>query len=300
MKDLTEYYERIPLLQDIPVSEIHAKRLGGLTNLVYCLTYGDQKNILRIPGVGTDEYIDRTTECHDAIVASKAGVSAEVLFFDKKDGLMLTQFITGDTLNAEKFKDLGSVARSAKALRQIHQHPERFKNRFDVFEKIDEYRNLIKKLNARVLDGYDQTKVETEKIRNVLKSKPVELVPCHCDPLAENFIDNGERVYLVDWEYSGNNDPMWDLGDLSVEADFSPEQDKVLMESYFEGPPPKDQEGRMVIYKMLCDLLWTLWGVVQHANKNPVDDFWTYSVKRFERCRALISQPQFQDHLKAI
>ncbi|MBT4285767.1 MAG: phosphotransferase family protein [Deltaproteobacteria bacterium] len=300
MIDLKEYYARIPMLKDIPVDKISAERLGGLTNVVYCLRYDNQKKILRIPGVGTDEFIDRKTEKHDAIVASDSGVSAKVLYFDDDDGLMFSEFLEGETLNEEKFRDLGSVERSAKALLKIHQHPAKFKTRFDVFEKIDEYLELVKKLDAKVPDGYDEVNLAAKKIRTVLESKPIKLVPCHCDPLAENFIDNGEQVSIVDWEYGGNNDPMWDLGDMSVEANFNSEQDKVLLESYFSGPPPKDQLGRMVIYKMLCDLLWTLWGVVQHANKNPVDDFWAYSVGRFERCQKLLADPSFDEHLAAI
>ena len=300
MKDIHEYYVRIPMLKDMPVEEITAERLGGLTNLVYCLTYKNQKKLLRIPGSGTDEFINRQNEKHDAMVAAESGVSAKVLFFDSSDGLMLSEFIEGDTLNEERFQNLGSVRRSGEALRQMHQHGQKFKNRFDVFEKIDEYLTLVKKLNADVPDGYEMVKSEAKKIRSVMEAKPVDLVPCHCDPLAENFIDNGEKVFIIDWEYAGNNDPMWDLGDLSVEANFGQEQDKVLLESYFAGPPPKDQVSRMVIYKVLCDLLWTLWGVVQHANKNPVDDFWRYSVGRFERCKSLISQPDFKDHLTTI
>ncbi len=300
MNELQEYYARVPILKDIPAAEITAKRLGGLTNLVYCITYRNQKKILRIPGSGTEEFINRQTEKHDAMAAADSGISAKILYFDDSDGLMFSEFIEGETLNETKFRDLGSVRRSARALLQIHQHPARFKNRFDVFEKIDEYLMLLKKLNAELPEGYQRINSEAEKIRNVLESNPVNLVPCHCDPLAENFIDNGEQVFIIDWEYAGNNDPMWDLGDLSIEAGFGQEQDKVLLESYFDGPPPQNQVGRMVMYKMLSDLLWTLWGVVQHANNNPVDDFWSYSVNRFERCKALIAQPDFQDHLASI
>jgi thiamine kinase-like enzyme len=126
------------------------------------------------------------------------------------------------------------------------------------------------------------------------------ILPCHCDPLAENFLDTGSRVYVIDWEYSGNNDPMWDLGDLSVEAAFGPEQDEALLEAYFDGRPPASARGRMILYKAMCDLLWTLWGIIQHVNKNPADDFWTYAVNRFERCKRLMGTPDFGCHLQAV
>jgi thiamine kinase-like enzyme len=118
--------------------------------------------------------------------------------------------------------------------------------------------------------------------------------------LCENFLDTGERMWIVDWEYSGMNDPMWDLGDLSVEAGFDSSQEEEMMAAYFDGAPPRDLWGRMVIYKAMCDLLWTLWGLIQHANENPVDDFWAYSVNRFERCKRLMAEPEFATHLKAI
>ncbi len=128
MNDLQKFYIRIPILKDIPVTELTAKRLGGLTNLVYCLTYSDKKWLLRVPGEGTSEFINRQNEEHDAKVAADTGVSAKILFFDGNDGLMLSEFIEGETLSEEKFQDLGSVRRSGKALRQIHQHPVKFKN----------------------------------------------------------------------------------------------------------------------------------------------------------------------------
>ena len=125
-------------------------------------------------------------------------------------------------------------------------------------------------------------------------------MPCHCDPLAENFLDTGERMWIVDWEYAGNNDPMWDLGDVSVEAGFGPHQDAALLEAYFGGRPPADQVGRMVMYKAMCDLLWTLWGAIQHANANPVDDFEAYANTRFARCQQLMGSAEFGRHLAAV
>ena len=102
------------------------------------------------------------------------------------------------------------------------------------------------------------------------------LVPCHCDPLCENFLDTGERMFLIDYEYAGNNDPMWDLGDFSVEGGFGP-AGRRLLRAYFGGAPRPSDAARMVAYKAMCDLVWTLWGVIQHVNENPVDDFWAYA-----------------------
>ncbi len=107
-------------------------------------------------------------------------------------------------------------------------------------------------------------------------------------------------MWIVDWEYSGMNDPMWDLGDLSVEAGFDAAQDAELIAGYFGAAPRPDELGRMVIYKAMCDLLWTLWGLIQHANNNPADDFAAYANRRFARCKALMASPGFAAHVAAV
>ncbi len=275
------------------------ERLGGLTNLVFRVTYGSADYLLRIAGEGTSDYIDRAVEAKNARVAADAGVSAGVLYFDESDGLMVAEYIGAPTMNAESFKDTGACGRAAVALRQLHHCGGEFRSVFDVFRKIDEYLALLAEMKAGLPEGYDDVKREAGTVRKALRARPPRLVPCHCDPLAENFLDDGQRMWIVDWEYSGMNDPMWDLGDLSVEAEFGPAQDAAMMEAYFGGEPPAGQLGRMVLYKAMCDLLWTLWGVIQHANGNPADDFWTYAAGRFERCRDLMASADFPRHLEA-
>ncbi len=107
-------------------------------------------------------------------------------------------------------------------------------------------------------------------------------------------------MWIVDWEYSGMNDPLWDLGDLAVEGQFNTAQEEEMIAAYFDGAPTPAERGRFVIYKAMCDLLWTLWGLIQHANKNPVDDFWAYSINRFERCKKLMATKDFGKHVAAV
>jgi thiamine kinase-like enzyme len=107
-------------------------------------------------------------------------------------------------------------------------------------------------------------------------------------------------MWIVDWEYSGMNDPMWDLGDLSVEGGFEAGQDAEMLCAYFGTDPSAFDCGRMVIYKAMCDLLWTLWGLIQLANNNPADDFRAYADGRFARCRTLMGDPDFPRHLAAV
>jgi thiamine kinase-like enzyme len=292
--------QRIPQLAGR--ENLGVNRLGGLTNLVFHVEDGAQNYLLRIPGEGTEEYIDRKVEIYNANVAADAGVSARVLFADPEDGLMLADYL-GDTVTMSP--DLfgsrsGSPARAAEVLLKLHTCGRQFHFRFELFAKIDEYLAMLKKLGAQLPDGYHDVVAAAGPIRDALDANPVDLAPCHCDPLCENFLDSGDHMWIVDWEYSGMNDPLWDLGDLSVEAGFSETQDLEMMTAYCTGDVSDAMYGRMVIYKAMCDLLWTLWGLIQNANDNPVEDFWAYAKNRFERCKRLMGTDEFKRHLLAI
>ncbi|TPM27141.1 phosphotransferase family protein [Mesorhizobium sp. B2-3-5] len=273
-------------------------RLGGLTNLVF--KAGDY--CLRIPGKGTEEYINRANEAVAAREAAKAGVSPEVLYFDADTGVMVTRFIAGaETMSPEKFRERpGSPARAGEAFRKLHDSGAVFAFRFELFAMIDDYLKVLSTKDVALPSGYHDVVREAESVRSALAVHPLPLVACHCDPLCENFLDTGDRMWIVDWEYSGMNDPLWDLGDLSVEGKFDAFRDEEMMRAYFGGEARPAERGRIVIYKAMCDLLWTLWGLIQLANNNPVDDFRAYADGRFARCKALMETPEFSRHLAAI
>lgn len=275
-----------------------AERLGGLTNRVYRL--GDA--ILRIPGEGTEEYIDRSNEAEAARAAAAAGVSPALLHADPATGLMVTRFVPGTvTMSPQAFRSRpGSPARAARALRRLHVSGQVFPARFELFAMIDDYLRVLSGKDVALPEGYHAVVAEAQAVRAALARTPAPLAPCHCDPLCENFLDTGETMWIVDWEYSGMNDPMWDLGDLSVEAGFDAAQDDEMLTAYHDGPAPAGARARMVIYKAMCDLLWTLWGLIQLANGNPADDFRAYADGRFARCRALMATPGFAGHVAVL
>jgi thiamine kinase-like enzyme len=277
------------------------ERIGGLTNRNYKISLGPERYVLRLAGAGTSEYIDRAAEAHNARVAAAAGVNAEVLHVEITDGTMLARYIDDSlTMSEAAFKDLARVERAARAFRRMHRFAQPFTGRFDVFAQIDEYLALLRRNSAKIPDGYEALQKEADAARRVLSERPAPLAPCHNDPLAENFLDARDRMYLVDWEYAGMNDPMWDLGDLSVEAAFGPDQDEALLRAYFDGVPPEDRRGRMVLAKGLCDLVWTLWGLLQVMNDNPAEDFWAYSINRFQRCKRLLASEDFAAAIAAV
>ena len=276
-------------------------RLGGLTNRVFRVG-GPQTLCLRLPGKGTEEYINRANEAQAAREAARAGVSPEVLFADSASGVLVTAFLDGvETMSPDLFRARrGAPHRAGEAFRRLHGSGARFDFRFELFAMIDDYLRLLSTRTVELPDGYHDVLGEAEAVRAALAAHPLPLVACHCDPLCENLLDTGQRMWIVDWEYSGMNDPMWDLGDLSVEGGFDAGQDEELLLGYFGTEPRPDERGRMVIYKAMCDLLWTLWGLIQHANGNPADDFWAYASNRFGRCRALMATPGFAGHVAAV
>jgi thiamine kinase-like enzyme len=297
--------EAVEALRRIPGYETAAapsvERLGGLTNRVYRLQAGDEETVLRLPGEGTEDYIDRKVEAHNSYAAWRAGVSPEVLYCDPASGVMLMRHVAGTSMTPELFRATpGAPARAAQAFRKLHDSGETFEFRFELFAMIDDYLKVLEQRGAVLPDGYHDVVAEAGPVREALQAHPAQLAPCHCDPLCENFLDTGSRMWIVDWEYSGMNDPLWDLGDLSVEAEFEPHHEREMMEAYCGGPVPDAVYGRMVVYKAMCDLLWTLWGLIQHADGNPAEDFWAYATNRFARCKRLMAEPEFARHVAAV
>ena len=199
----------IPVVADLAVDAYTVTRLGGLTNLVFLIDTGNDRYVLRIPGKGTEEYINREVEIHNARIAAQAGVSADVIYADTQTGVMLTRHIDGIvTMTPDEFgRREGAAARAGRALKKMHEWPEAFEFRFELFSMIDEYLAILDERKAELPEGYTAVVESAQPVRAALERSPVKLAPCHCDPLCENFLDSGERMWVVDWEYSGMNDP---------------------------------------------------------------------------------------------
>ncbi len=294
--------EQVPFLAGTPSDQLKVERLYSLTNKVFRVHTPDSVYCVRLPGAGTESYIDRNVEQTNAVAAAQAGVSPEVLHFDEQ-AIMITPFLEGTTtMSPETFRTRhGAPKRAGEAFAKLHSSGPVFAFRFELFSMIDDYLAHLGEMGVTDFpEGYHALVEQADGVRAALAMHDLPLVACHCDPMCENMLDDGDRMWIIDWEYSGNNDPMWDLGDMSVEAGFDESQDMEMLVGYFQRKPTDFEHGRMVIYKALCDLLWTLWGLVQHANDNPADDFEAYAIQRFERCRNLMTSPEFARHLRAV
>ncbi|MFN3970107.1 MAG: phosphotransferase family protein [Gemmobacter sp.] len=292
--DLAEAMAGLAMLDRAAVPQ----RMGGLTNRVWRVG----SHVLRLPGQGTEAYIDRANEARAARQAAAAGVAPDVIHADPATGIMVTRFVAGaQTMTPQGFRDRpGAAARAGAAFARLHRSGAVFPARFDLFAMIDGYLRLLAPRDVALPAGYHDVLAEAEGVRAALARAPVAPAPCHCDPLCENLLDDGARMWIVDWEYSGMNDPMWDLGDLSVEAGMDESQEEAMLTAYFGAEAQAADRGRMMAAKAMCDLLWTLWGLIQLSDGNPAEDFRTYAERRFARCRTLMGQADFARHLAAI
>ncbi len=239
VRDVWVALDRLGFHNAIDIALASPRRLGGLTNRVFLIKSTRGDHVLRIPGQGTEEYIDREVEAVAARAAARAGVSPEVLA-TTGDGLMLTAAIDeAVTMTPENFSSIsGAPARAAGVLRKLHASGEQFAFRFELFAMIDDYLKILSGKTIEFPEGYRDALASADVIRQALNARPLPLTPCHCDPLSENFLDTGDRMWLVDWEYSGMNDPLWDVGDVIVEAKLSPDKEAEFTATSAAHPPP--------------------------------------------------------------
>ena len=283
------------------VSTARLRRLRGLTNRVYKVEVDSGLYCLRIPGSGTSDFIDRRAEEVNARSAAAAGIGPEVLHFGA-DGIMLTPFIGGAPgLSAERFRQVpGSVERAARALRRLHRTAGDFAREFNVFDIADRYIALLRARGADIPAIVAELTHEADELRLALAAHHAELRPCHCDPTGANLLDTGERVWLVDWEYSGMNDPFWDLAYLSIQSDFDLAMERALLAEYLGRAPEPRETSRMAVYLVLVELLSALWALVQHSGGNDAADFEGYARSTFEKCLTRMRSPELREHIQTV
>jgi thiamine kinase-like enzyme len=276
-------------------------RLLGFTNCVYRVDVDGKSVCLRIPGDGAAAKIDRRAEEVNARLAAKAGVAPEVLHFGE-DGVMLTRFVEGGLpLRPERIQaSEGPLTRGAAALRQLHDSDATFASTFRVFETIDVYVAALQRL-GRPPSGAEQNAINAaQAIRDVLEAHPVPPKPCHCDPTGRNMLDTDERVWLVDWEYSGMNDPMWDLAYFSIESLLDEAGDAALLTAYFGHAPEQKLAARMAVLKPVAEVMAALWALIQISEGKTGGDFAGYAKGTFKRAAERMEAAVFAKHMEAL
>ena len=169
----------------------------------------------------------------------------------------------------------------AASCRQLHAGP-RFRDDFDMFSLQRFYLSIVNERGYRLPDGYVEFTPHVARIRAALSASPTPTVPCNNDLLAENFLDDGKRLWLIDYEYSGNNDPCFELGNIWSESDLDLDQLAELVRRYFGRPRP-EMVARARLQGLMSKYGWTLWASIQDAAAEIDFDFWTWGMEKYER-----------------
>ncbi|WP_294188568.1 phosphotransferase [uncultured Clostridium sp.] len=257
--------------------------IGGMTNKNYKVQIDDEFYVLRVPGNGTEEMISRSDEIKNAVYANKIGVDAKLIYFNEETGVKVSEFIeNAETLSPKSAKKQSIMEKVTDILRKLHNFDLEMDNDFDIYEKIEKYENLLIKAKGKNFEDYYEVKDKVIYLKNIMNELDVKLVPCHNDMVAENFIKSGERIYLIDWEYGGMNDPMWDLAAYSLENELSEDQEELFLKLYFKGNVEEKYKKRILINKIYQDFLWSTWTNIKEAKG---DDFGSYGIDRYNRAK---------------
>ena len=287
----TEYSAVKQLLQMVLKTDDYSaiSRMGGLTNRTYKVTVNGEDYVVRIPGEGTEELINRRDEMVSTRLACDLGVDAELLYFGD-DGSKVTRYIKDAvTMSSETLKDDENIKRMADIFKKVHTSGVNTGVPFEVFEMASGYEKIIADKNVVMYDDYDEIKKHVMDVKTEIDALIcAEKVPCHNDPLCENWVLGADRMYLIDWEYAGMNDGMWDVADVSIEAGFDGACDEKLLTAYLGHTPDEKDKKHFLASKIYVDYLWTLWAKTRVPyDGQPMED---WATERYTRLKGFIKE----------
>jgi thiamine kinase-like enzyme len=265
---------------------------GGLTNVNLKVSYPGGTVVVRVAQPGSELLaINREAEHLNSRAAAQAGVGAPVLEYIADPGLLVVGFIGGRSFTNDDLVNGGHLARVAAACRQLHSGP-RFVNDFNMFEIQRGYLDIVTREGFRLPERYLELLPEVARIEKAFLARPAATVPCNNDLLAGNFIDDGRKLWLIDYEYSGNNDPCFELGNIWSEANLTLDQLEELMEAY-DGRLLRHRVARARLWGLMSKYGWTLWGSIQSSVSAIDFDFWEWAMEKYDRAVAEFDGPAF-------
>lgn len=272
---------------------------GGITNRNFLIVAAGASDRYVIRLAGNDTHllgISREVEHAATVAAAGVGVGPEVVAFIRPEGYLVTRFIVGEPVSDEAVHRPETIRRVADSIRRVHDGPA-IPGLFVPFRIVEAYRALAMARNVPIPPEYDLATAIARRIELAFLSNPVEMRPCHNDLLNANFIDDGERIRIVDWEYAGMGDPFFDLGNFSVNNGLSPDEDTVLLAGY-EGEIRSSRAARLHLMRLMSDFREAMWGVLQQGISSLDVDFVAYAAEHFERLLANASAPAFERDLR--
>ena len=272
---------------------------GGLTNTNYRVVSPQGAYVVRISGKDTGLLaIDRENEAHNTRRAAESGVGAPfVAWLPEHDALVL-EFLDGEVLDAEKLRRGDRLPLIAQACRRLHSGG-RFLHDFDMFEIQRGYLRVVQERGFRLPERYLGFEPQVRAVEVAMRARVEQKVPCNNDLLPENFIDCGGEMRLIDYEYSGNNEPSFELGNIWSESNLSHEQLERLVAEYY-GAPLRNKIARSRLWGLMSKYGWTLWGSIQVGISDIDFDFWGWAMEKYERAVAEFDGTDFERLLEDV
>ena len=293
-QEFGERFNKIALLK----ARTSIKELsGGLTNRNFLIETPTDKYVARVSSNSSSFLsIDRGSEFINTTIAGKGGVGAKVLDYIPGEGLLLISYISGKTFGADDVA--ANLPRIATSLRNLHAL-EPFDHEFNMFNTQSNYLKIVKEQGFRVPDGYVDFEPMVAQIKKAFEVLFEGLVPCNNDLLPGNFIDDGKKIWLIDYEYSGNNDACFEIGNVWAEA-FQPiEALEELVTAYYGAHRP-DKVARAWLWALMAKYGWTLWASIQDSVSEIEFDFWEWGMSKYDLARSEFTSEYFKKALVAV
>jgi thiamine kinase-like enzyme len=266
---------------------------GGITNRNYRLRLGGEDLVLRICDRGAEVLgIDRITEEIASRRAAAEKIAPPVVAFLSDVPALVTRWLPGGDLTPEEVRSPEVLRQITRLLHRLHSCPA-LPTSFDVFRLVERQRDLA----AALPESYERIQALAGRIEAALTGPEHEHVPCHNDLLTANFVRDGNRVCIVDWEYAGMNDRYFDLGNLSVNNGFGPDEDQVLLELYFGEPVTERRSAALGLMRLVSDMREAMWGAVQQGRSTLDFDYAAYANEHFERLERAAADPRVEEWL---
>lgn len=293
-QEFGERFNKITLLK----ARTSIKELsGGLTNRNFLIETPADKYVARVSSNSSDFLaIDRGSEFINTTIAGKGGVGAEVLDYIPGEGLLLISYISGKTFGADDVA--ANLPRIATSLRNLHAL-EPFDHEFNMFNTQSNYFKIVKEQGFRVPDGYVDFEPMVAQIKKAFEVLFEGLVPCNNDLLPGNFIDDGKKIWLIDYEYSGNNDACFEIGNVWAEA-FQPIEALEELVSAYYGAHRPDKVARAWLWALMAKYGWTLWASIQDSVSEIEFDFWEWGMSKYDLARSEFTSEYFKKALVAV
>ena len=269
--------EKISSLLSEEEEVLSVEQLGGMTNQNYLVKTTNKQYIVKFFGKGTEKLINRQDEKHNLELLKDLDLDVKNYLFDIEAGIKVNEYIeSAITLDSTSIKT--KFDKIAPILQTIHASGKELRGEFAPFEEIKKYESLIEEKIPYA--NYEAVREEVFSLEKRLADLGVDRKSCHIDLVPENFIESPQgRIYLIDWEYSSMNDPMWDLAALFLESEFTSQEEEAFLSRYESEQTPVSRE-KIAIYKILQDTIWSLWTVYKEEQGA---DFGDYGVNRYQR-----------------